>query len=128
MRFMTLVRGSEHVGPPPQALMDAIAKLGEESAKAGVTVEMGGLHPSAAGARVRVSRGRLTVVDGPFSESKEVIGGYAVLHARSREEAIEATRRFMQLHLEHWPGWEGETEVRQIFDPADFGPGAAGPT
>ena len=78
-------------------------------------VEMGGLHPSAAGVRVRLTGGKLTVTDGPFSEAKEVIGGYAVFELNSREEAVEAARRFMELHKTHWPGWEGETEVRQIF-------------
>jgi hypothetical protein len=117
MRFMTMVKSTERSGPPPQALMDAMAKLGEESAKAGVLLEMGGLAPTAAGARVRVSRGKLTVIDGPFTEAKEVVGGFAVLEVSSKEEAIEETRRFMQLHQEYWPGWEGETEVRQIFGP-----------
>jgi hypothetical protein len=78
MRFMTMVKSSETSGPPPKALMDAIAKLGEEGFKAGVMVEVGGLLPSATGARVRVSGGKLTVTDGPFTEAKEIVGGYAV--------------------------------------------------
>jgi hypothetical protein len=102
--------------------MDAIGKLGEEGAKAGVMVETGGLLPSAMGARVRLSGGKLTVTDGPFTEAKEVIGGYAVFEVKSKQEAVEWTRRFMQVHKEHWKGWEGETEIRQIFDPADFAP------
>jgi hypothetical protein len=122
MRFMTMVKSAETSGPPPRALMDAIAKLGEEGAKAGVMVEVGGLLPSAMGARVRVSGGRLTVTDGPFAEAKEVVGGYAVYEVKSRDEAVEWTRRFMELHREHWKGWEGETEIRQIFDASDFGP------
>lgn len=60
------------------------------------------------------------MTDGPFSEAKEVIGGYAVYSVKSKEEAVEFARRFMELHREHWPGWEGETELRQIFDPSDF--------
>lgn len=119
MRFMTMVKSSENSGPPPQPLMEAIAKLGEENAKAGIMIEMGGLFPSAAGARVRLAGGKLTVSDGPFAETKEVIGGYAVFEVKSRNEAIEQTLRFMELHKEHWPGWEGETEIRQIFS----GPG-----
>jgi hypothetical protein len=75
MRFMTMVKSSETSGPPPKALMDAIAKLGEEGFKAGVMVEVGGLLPSATGARVRVSGGKLTVTDGPFTEAKEIVGG-----------------------------------------------------
>ena len=116
MKFMTIVRSSENSGPPPQALMDAIANLGEEAFKKGVMVEMGGLMPSAQGARVRLSKGAVTVTDGPFAEAKEVIGGYAVFNVPSREEAIKWTTRFMDLHRQHWNGWEGETEVRQLFD------------
>jgi hypothetical protein len=124
MRFMTMVKSSETSGPPPKALMDAIAKLGEEGVKAGVMVETGGLLPSAMGARVRLSGGKVSVTDGPFSEAKEVIGGYAVYDVKSKQEAVEWTRRFMQLHKEHWKGWEGESEIRQIFDAADFAPKA----
>jgi hypothetical protein len=120
MRFMTLVKSAENAGPPPKELMDAMAKLGEESAKAGVLVETGGLASTAAGARVRLSRGKLTVTDGPFAEAKEVVGGYAVLQVKSKQEAIEATLRFMQVHKDHWPGWEGETEIRQIYDSSDL--------
>jgi hypothetical protein len=122
MRFMTMVKAAENSGPPPQALMQAIAKLGEEAAKAGVLVETGGLLPSAMGARVKVAGGQLAVVDGPFSEAKEVVGGYAVYDVKSKQEALEWTQRFMQLHIEHWPGWEGETELRQVFNATDFAP------
>jgi hypothetical protein len=122
MRFMTMDKSSENSGPPPQALMDAIAKLGEEGVKAGVMVEMGGLLPSAMGARVRVAGGKLTVTDGPFSEAKEVIGGYAVYQVKSKAEALEWTRRFMELHREHWKSREGESEIRQLFDATDFAP------
>jgi hypothetical protein len=117
MRFMTLVKSAESSVPPPQALMDAIGKLGAEAAGKGVMVEMGGLLPTAMGARVRLAGGRLTVTDGPFTEAKEVIGGYAVYAVKSREEALEWTRRFMALHQEHWKGWEGEVELRQLYDP-----------
>ncbi len=102
-------------------------KLGEEGARAGVLVETGGLLPSALGAHVRLSGGKLSVTDGPFTEAKELIGGYAVYDVKSKEEVIEWTRRFMQLHKEHWPGWEGESEIRQIFDTSAFNPGAAKP-
>jgi hypothetical protein len=117
MRFMTLVKSAETSAPPPQALMDAIGKLGAEAAGKGVMVEMGGLLPTAMGARVRLTGGRLTVTDGPFTEAKEVIGGYAVYAVKSKEEALEWTRRFMALHQEHWKGWEGEVELRQLYDP-----------
>ncbi len=115
MKFMVMVKSAEKSGPPPQALMAGIAALGDEAAKAGVLVETGGLLPTAMGARIRVARGKLHVTDGPFSEAKEVVGGYAVYELKSKEEAVEWSRRFMQLHVEHWPGWEGEAEIRQIF-------------
>ncbi len=116
MRFMIMVKSDENMGPPPKALMVAIGKLGEEAMRAGVMVETGGLLPSAMGARVRLSAGKLMITDGPFAESKELIGGYAVYDVKSKQEAIEWASRFMQLHKEHWPGWEGEAEIRQIFD------------
>ena len=116
MRFLNMIKGRENMGPPPNALMAAIAKLGEEAMKVGVLVETGGLFPSAMGARVRLSRGDLAVTDGPFTEAKELIGGYAVYDVKSKEEAVTWATRFMQLHKDHWPGWEGEAEIRQIFD------------
>lgn len=124
MKFMTMVKSDESYGPPPQALMDAIGRLGEEAARAGVLVETGGLLPTAMGARVRLAGGKVAVIDGPFTEAKEVIGGYAVFEVKTRAEALEWTRRFMDVHREHWQGWEGETEVRQIFDPSAFAPPA----
>lgn len=124
MRFMTMVKSAETAARPPQALMDAIGQLGAEAAGSGVMVEMGGLLPTAMGARLRLAGGKVAVTDGPFSEAKEVIGGYAVYSVKSRDEAIEWTRRFLELHTRHWPGWEGEVEIRQMFDPGD-GPAAA---
>ena len=119
MRFMMFVKSPEdfRAGPPPRGLMEAIGKLGEEAVKAGVLAEMGGLLPSAKGARVRLAAGKVTVIDGPFTEAKELIGGYAVYEVKSKAEAIEWTRRFMDLHKDHWQDWEGETEIRQIMDP-----------
>jgi hypothetical protein len=124
MRFLTMVKSAENSGLPPKKLMDAIARLGEEATRAGTLIETGGLLPSAAGARARLSGGKLAVTDGPFTETKEVIGGYAIYEVKSKEEAVEAARRFLQLHKEHWPGWEGESEIRQIFNASDFTPGS----
>ena len=115
MKFMVMVKGPEQAGPPPHELMAGIAKLGQEATQAGVLVETGGLLPTARGARVRIAGGRLRVVDGPFTEAKEVIGGYAVYEVKTKEEVIEWTKRFMELHKEHWQGWEGEAEIRQIM-------------
>jgi len=119
MRFMMLVKSAENYGPPPQALIEEIGKLAQEAAKAGTMVESGGLGPTAMSTRVRVSGGKVTAIDGPFTESKEVIGGYAVFELKSKQEALEGALRFMELHKKHWPGWEGETEIRQIFGPEE---------
>jgi hypothetical protein len=116
MKFMTMVKSAENGAQPPQELMAAVGRLAEEAAKAGVFVEMGGLLPSAMGARVRLSGGELTVIDGPFTEAKEVIGGYAIFNAKSKEEAIEWARRLLNLHKELWKGWEGESEIRQMME------------
>jgi hypothetical protein len=121
MRFMMMVKHAEQQGPPPKELMDAIARLTEEDTKAGRTLlGSGGLAPTAQSTRVRVSGGQLKVIDGPFTEAKEIVGGYAQFELKSKEEAIEGAVRFMELHRKYWPGWEGETEIRQIFGPEDF--------
>ena len=120
MRFMMIVKHAENQGPPPKQLMDAIAKLAEDETKAGTMLGSGGLGPTALGARVRLSGGKVMVTDGPFTEVKEVVGGYAQFELKSKEEAVESAIRFMELHKKHWPGWEGETEVRQMFGPEDF--------
>src|ERR1700745_1341994 len=122
MQYMMIVKHNEGFGFPPKELMDAIAKLSEEAVKAGTRVGSGGLGPTAQGARVRLSGGELTVIDGPFTEAKEVVGGYAQFELTSKEEAIESAVRFMELHKRYWPGWEGETEVREMFDPQDCAP------
>jgi len=113
MRFMMIVKSVEKSGPPPKALMDAVAKLAEEATKAGEMIESGGLASTATGVRVRLSGGNVTVTDGPFTEAKEVFGGYAVFELKTKQEAIEGAVRFMELHKQYWPGWEGETEIRQ---------------
>lgn len=114
MRFLSIVKSAENQGSPPQALIAAMGQLTQDSIKDGSLVQTGGLSGSSAGVRVRLTGGKLTVTDGPFTEAKEVVGGYAVLEATSRHEAIAAALRFMQLHKEHWPAWEGECEIRQL--------------
>ncbi|MGA3236307.1 MAG: YciI family protein [Bryobacteraceae bacterium] len=120
MQFMMLVKHAENSGLPPKELMDAMASLGEEAVKAGTMIASGGLAPTTQSTRVRVSNGQLTVIDGPFTETKEVVGGFAQFELKSKEEAIEGAVRFMELHRKHWPGWEGETEIRQIFGQEEF--------
>lgn len=122
MRFMMIVKHAENQGMPPKPLMDAITKLAEQETKSGTMLGSGGLGPTVYGARVRLSAGQVKVIDGPFTEAKEVIGGYAQFELKSREEAIASAVAFMELHKQHWPGWEGETEVRPMINPEDCVP------
>jgi hypothetical protein len=120
MKFMMIVKHKEGFGFPPKELMDAISKLSEEDVKAGTMLGSGGLKPTDTGARVVLSNGKVSVIDGPFTEAKEIIGGYAQFELKSKEEAVRSAVQFMELHKKHWPGWEGETEVRQMYGPDDF--------
>jgi hypothetical protein len=119
MKYLTFIRHSESYreSPPPAALMEAMGKFVEKSLKEGTLVDTGGLLPSKEGVRVRLARGKITVTDGPFTESKEVIGGWAIVNAGSKAEAIRIATEFMELHRKHWPEFEGESEVRPMFDP-----------
>src|SRR6059058_4603448 len=122
MRYMMIVKGDENFaasGPPPMELMEAIGKLGEEAAKAGKMVSMGGLQHSSKGASVRLKGGKLITTDGPFSDAKEVIGGFTILDVGSKEEAIAEAVKFMELHRKLWPAWDGETDVRQMYEGGD---------
>jgi hypothetical protein len=120
MRFMMLVRSAENSDPPPKDLMDAISARAEEAVKSGAMLQTGGLAPTAMSSRVRLSGGQLSTIDGPFAETKEVVGGFAIFELKSKEEAVESALHFMELHKQFWPAWEGETEIRQIFGPEDF--------
>ena len=120
MKFLMLVKSAENKGMPPQALMDEIGKLSQDAQHKKTMLGSGGLAPTAMSKKVRVSGGKVSVIDGPFSEAKEVIGGYAMFELGSKEEALEGAKQFMELHAKYWPGWEGETEVRQIFGEEDF--------
>jgi hypothetical protein len=120
VRFMMLVKSAENSGPPPKELMEALWKSGEEAAKAGVMIDSGGLKPTAMSARVQLRGGKVTAIDGPFTESKEIIGGFAIFEFKSVQEAIESAKDFMELHRKYWPGWQGETEVRPMFGKDEF--------
>lgn len=120
MKYMMIVKSKEGLGFPPKELMDAISRQAEDAAKSGTMLGSGGLGPTATGARVRLSGGKISVIDGPFTEAKEIIGGYAQFELNSREEAVQSAVKFMELHKQYWPGWEGETEVRQMIGPEDF--------
>jgi hypothetical protein len=123
MRYMILLRGTQPATPPPAGLMEAIMTLGAEATAAGALLDTAGLAPSIAGAQVRLYGGRLSVTDGPFAEAKETIS-YALYEVRSKQEAVEWASRFLALHRDMWPGWEGDAEILKVFGPEDFGPPA----
>ena len=120
MRFLVMVKCPEDAGTPPRELIEAIGKMSGEATQSGKMISTGGLAPTAASSKVRISCGRLSVIDGPFTETKEVAGGYAIMEFASKAEAIENAREFMELHRKFWPGWYGETEIRQMLGPEDF--------
>ena len=116
MRYMFLISAVETGAPPPASLMDAIGKLAEQELASGRMVSQGGLLPTAMGsARIELKRGQLKVLDGPFAESKEVLGGFAIFELPTREEALASAERFMELHRVHWPEFEGVCEMRPMF-------------
>jgi hypothetical protein len=116
MRYMMFIKHTEEHrnADVPAGLYEDMGKFIQETTKSGNFVSGAGLQPSSAGARVRLSKRKITVTDGPFAESKEIVGGYAIMDAKSREEALALARRFMELHLKHWPTFEGECEVRPL--------------
>ena len=116
MRFMFIVK-STHRGSPTPELLEAMHKLADREIKAGRMLDNGGLMPLAMGAQVRITDGQLRVIDGPFAEAKEVIGGYAVFELRDKEEALSSAKEFMQLHKDLMPGWEGTCELRAFANP-----------
>ena len=123
MRFLSMIRHAENTGQvPSEQLMTDMGKLIDEMTREGVLITTAGLRPTSEGVRVRLRRGKLSVVDGPFTESKEVIGGYAILEAKSKEEAVELTRPFLKVHGDEW---DIECEVRQLDGP-EFGTEARG--
>lgn len=115
MRFMVLIKGCEDMGPPPQEFLDAVQRAADEATRVGKLIETGGLFPSAAGAMVSLRKGVLNVKDGPFSESKELVGGWGIVDADSKEEAVQGIVGLLELHRKYWPSWEGEAEVRQMM-------------
>jgi hypothetical protein len=121
MRFMMIVKAnkdSEAGVMPSEELLSTMGKYNEELVKAGVLLDAAGLQPSSKGARIKFSGGKRTIIDGPFSETKELIAGYWVIQVKSREEAMEWAKRVPAPHGE---GQEGEIEIRQFFELEDFG-------
>lgn len=125
MRFMMIVKSSKDCEAgkmPSEELLAAMGKYNEELVKAGVLVDLSGLQPTSKGARVKFSGGKTTVIDGPFAETKELIGGYWIIQVKSKEEAIEWAKR---VPVPNGQGQEGEIEVRQFYEFTDFLPGKA---
>ena len=124
MLCMMMVKAGKNLEagvPPSEGLMAEIGRYTSEMTKAGVAIETGGLYPSSKGARVQVSEGKLSVVDGPFTEAKELIGGYAIIEAKSKQAAIQLGKRFMKIHVDVLgTSYTGQCEIRQMFDPSDF--------
>ena len=117
MRFLSMIRINENSGLVPSAqLMSDMGKLIEEMTREGTLVSTAGLRPTAEGRRVRLRNGKLSSVDGPFVETKEVIGGFAIVEAPSMEAAVELTKRFLRVHGDEW---EIECELRQMQEPGD---------
>jgi hypothetical protein len=121
MRFMVIVKAdknSEAGALPDEKLLADMGKYNDELVKAGVLLAAEGLQPSSKGARVRFSGNKRTVIDGPFSETKELVAGFWLFQVKSREEAIEWVKRAPN----PFPGTESEIEIRQVFEAEDFGP------
>jgi len=119
VKYLAFIRNAEsyrQAGPPP-ALMEAMGRFVQKSLQDGSLVDTGGLLPSNDGFRIRLAKGAISVTDGPFAETKEVIGGWAILKANSKAEALRIAQEVMELHRTHWPEFEGEAEVRPMFDP-----------
>ena len=120
MRFMCIITAPQsgaNAGPPPPKMIEAMHKLRDREIKAGRMLDDGGLMPLAVGARVSVANARVKVLDGPFPEAKEVIGGYAIFDLPGKDEAVALAVEFMQLHVDFMPGWEGTCEVRAFAGP-----------
>jgi hypothetical protein len=118
MKFLMLIKHAEDFkreDVPPQ-MFEAMGEFVTANLKSGVILDTAGLQPTQAGFRVRLDGGRLTVTDGPFVETKEVVGGYALVEATSRDHALQVARKFMDLHRIHFPAFDGECEVRPLED------------
>ncbi len=113
MRFMFIIHSASETAPPPE-LIDAMHQLAAEEVAAGRMIYDGGLMPASLGLQVRLKSGRLVVLDGPFAETKEVIGGFAIFELPDMAAAEASARQFLGLHQRHAPAWEGVCEIRQI--------------
>lgn len=114
-QFMMMIQMREDAGDPPPELYTAMGTYIAEAMASGTVVTMGGLLPSSQGARVSGSNGQVVTTHGPFTETTELVGGYAIIEAGSLDEAVAEAARFVQLHVDNWPGFEGTSEVRQVM-------------
>ncbi|HUQ18924.1 MAG TPA: YciI family protein [Gemmatimonadaceae bacterium] len=116
MKFLMLIKHAESLRslPMPAGFNESVGPFVTEAFRTGVLKDTAGLKPTSEGVRIRSSGGKLRVTDGPFTEAKEIIGGYAMVEVNSKDEALEFARNFMDLHREHWPEFEGECEVREL--------------
>jgi hypothetical protein len=120
MRYLMFIKMAEdHPMPPPQALMDAMDEHIAKGFASGTLLDTGGLSATADSTQYQVRSGTLTVTDGPFTEAKEVVGGFGLIQVDTEEEAHAAAREMIDLHQRNWPEWEGTLEVRRIFGPRD---------
>ena len=113
--FVKATKESEAGEMPSEKLLTEMGRYNEELVKAGIMLGGEGLQPSSKAARVVFNGDKRSVIDGPFAESKEIVGGYAFMEFPSHSAAVASATQFMELHREHWPGWEGEVEVRQVI-------------
>lgn len=121
MRYMMFIKhpGDYDVSKVPPALFEAMGAFVQAEIEKGTFIDGAGLQPLSKATRVRLANGKITVTDGPFSEAKEVVGGYSLIEAKTHTEAIDLARRFMELHRVHWPEFEGESEVRPLEEMPD---------
>jgi hypothetical protein len=118
MRYMMFIKHSEDYRNQeiPSGLLEAMGEFVSTNLKSGKLIDTAGLKRTSEAQRVRLDRGKINVTDGPFTESKEIIGGYALVEVGSRQEALDMAKQFMELHRVHWPGFDGECEVRPLED------------
>jgi hypothetical protein len=116
MKFLGFIKADEKYREqtPPPALMEAMGTFVQESFQSGILVDTGGLKPTSSATRIRIEKGKLTISDGPFTEAKEVVGGWAIMQGSSKAEVLAVSRKFMELHQQYWPGWEGASELYEI--------------
>ena len=119
MHYMVFVKMTEADLEPPAALVEAMGAEMEAGFANGTLVQVGGLYATSCRTEFRVRAGEVTSTDGPFTEAKEEVGGFAIIDVRDHAEAVENARRMAELHAKHWPGWAGAVEARRISGPGD---------